>query len=625
MLVLLVALALILSGCRREVGPPLIDLVDVAPREVERGDRLELAGASFPQGKKARVTFRGALHRPGEKPVSAEIVAEGTAETSGQIELEVSQPLVELFCGAAERSMHTTFTGEVEVAFPSVTPGAPPVVATLHGASLDVRPPTPRRAVLEERTRQGARALAFLGIHPSPSVPPSGGLLVDGVDPGSRAERAGIQAGDLLVEVDRVRIDAMGDLVPSGEATARLTVRRGPAATETTYDVDVVGLRVIPPDDLYGAALLLVAAAGMILFFFAPTTGAGTWLERRLARTFAVGRDSRSRGAAWSKLLESQALLAAPRGRLLVRLAPYLVFAVVSAILIGMPFGQLVVAADLDIGIVYVVLVSALTAIGLGAGGAERGKYTVLGGIRAAAQLVSQELPGAVAVASLVMMTGSLRVEEIVLAQGGWPWDWYAFRSPITLVLFVLYVGTALAHAPAARDPLEENDDRSPRATPLGARALLVAFAERVNVIMTGAITAALFLGGWQVPGPSAGAQQAHIGWQALGAALFVLKAWAVMATIVWGRWAMPRLLERQKLALAWAWLVPAAFTSFLLSAAWVAWSPGRTAQLAMGVGMFVLCGVAMARVAARAVFHVRTGAESGADLQADARLNPFV
>jgi hypothetical protein len=87
----------------------------------------------------------------------------------------------------------------------------------------------------------------------------------------------------------------------------------------------------------------------------------------------------------------------------------------------------------------------------------------------------------------------------------------------------------------------------------------------------------------------------------------------------------MPRLLERQKLALAWAGLVPAAFTSFLLSAAWVAWSPGRTAQLAMGVGMFVLCGVAMARVAARAVFHVRTGAESGADLQADARLNPFV
>jgi NADH-quinone oxidoreductase subunit H len=241
---------------------------------------------------------------------------------------------------------------------------------------------------------------------------------------------------------------------------------------------------------------------------------------------------------------------------------------------------------------------------------------------------VSQELPGAVAVACIVMMTGSLRVEEIVLAQGGWPWDWYAFRSPITLVLFALYVGTALAHAPAARDPLEGDDDRSREQSASGTRALLLAFAERVNVVMTGAIAASLFLGGWQVPGPSAGAQEAHVGLQALGAVLFVLKAWAVMAMIAWGRWAMPRLLERQKLALSWVWLVPAALTSFLLSAAWIAWSPGRTAQLAMGVGMCAVCGAAVARFAARAAFHLRSqGAESGADAQARAslRLNPFL
>src|ERR1700723_3755862 len=99
-----------LAGCQRDVGPQLIEVVDLAPHEVERGDRVELIGASFPQGKKADVTFRGDLHRPGERPASAEIVADGTATAASQIEIDFTEGLEELFCGVGESSTHTTFT-----------------------------------------------------------------------------------------------------------------------------------------------------------------------------------------------------------------------------------------------------------------------------------------------------------------------------------------------------------------------------------------------------------------------------------------------------------------------------------------------------------------------------------
>jgi len=73
---LLAVLALAaLTACQRDAGPQLIEALDLVPHEVERGDRVELIGASFPAGKKAHVTFRGELHRPGEKAASAEIAA----------------------------------------------------------------------------------------------------------------------------------------------------------------------------------------------------------------------------------------------------------------------------------------------------------------------------------------------------------------------------------------------------------------------------------------------------------------------------------------------------------------------------------------------------------------------
>jgi NADH-quinone oxidoreductase subunit H len=643
---LLAVLALAaLTACQRDAGPQLIEALDLVPHEVERGDRVELIGASFPAGKKAHVTFRGELHRPGEKAASAEIAAEGSATSTTQIELELTEGLEQLFCGvgaAGEGSVHTTFTGDVEVAFPSATAGAPPVVATLHGATLDVRPPTPRRALLDARTKEGLGALAYLGIHTSKTLAPSGGLLVEGVDLGSRAEKANIQVGDLLVRFDGVEIASPADVIPrGGTKTATMMLRRGASKEDSKREIAVDGFRASPPADLYGAGLLLVLAAAVLVFFMAPTAGLLTWLERRIAARMRSPSPSDGAPPPGLFALASGGIKAllredvvASTDKPLLRAAPYLVFVAVSASFVVIPFGQSLIAADLDVGILYVLAVTSLATIGLLSGGwASRNKYSLLGGIRSAAQIVSYEVPGAIAVACIVMMTGSLRLQEIIHAQGGWPWDWYLFKSPVTVALFFLYFTTALAQGSRAPLDFPEADGEpalaSPAspAEPAGKRrlfAFFLQFAEWANVFVMSGIAAALFLGGWQVPGLSEGAQEAHVGLQALGAAVFLVKSWALIFTVLWIRWALPRLPVDQRMVLCWKWLVPMAFAAFALSAGWVVWSPARATQVAMGAVMFAVFCVGMARVVQRVRYNLRM-ARQGSQGQLDLRLNPFL
>src|SRR5208282_1721814 len=179
-------------------------------------------------------------------------------------------------------------------------------------------------------------------------------------------------------------------------------------------------------------------------------------------------------------------------------------------------------------------------------------------------------------VACIVMMTGSLRLQEIIHAQGGWPWEWYLFKNPVTCALFFLYFTTALAQSSRPPFDLPEAETDGDLAPPAraggstersGARQLVFLFAEWANVFVMSGIGAALFLGGWQVPGLSAGAQEAHVGLEALGAVVFLLKAWTLIFVVIFARWALPRLPVDQRMILCWKWLVPLAFAAFALCA----------------------------------------------------------
>jgi NADH-quinone oxidoreductase subunit H len=199
------------GACGRESSPQLVQVLDMAPREVEVGEHVSLVGEGFPPGKPAHVTFRGTLHRPGERPErGAEVVASGVVVGPQHVELAFTEAAQALFCGAGDRATHTTFEGDVEVAFAAAAPGAPPIAGVLRHVTLDVRPGS--TASNTEGDREGERVLAWLGLKAEDS--PSG-LAVEAVAPGSRADLAGLAPGDVLASFDGVRVGSPADVVPS--------------------------------------------------------------------------------------------------------------------------------------------------------------------------------------------------------------------------------------------------------------------------------------------------------------------------------------------------------------------------------------------------------------------------
>jgi NADH-quinone oxidoreductase subunit H len=289
-----------------------------------------------------------------------------------------------------------------------------------------------------------------------------------------------------------------------------------------------------------------------------------------------------------------------------------------------MPFGQYLIAADLDIGVLFVVAVTSLVAIGLMTGGwASNNKWSLLGGIRAAAQTISYEIPAAVAIVCVVMMTGSLRMQDIIRAQGGMPWDWYMFRNPITFLLFFLDFTTALAEGNRAPFDLPEAESELVAGYSTeysGMRYVFFFFGEWSNVFVMSGIASALFLGGWQVPFVDALTQGSSFWWQALGAFIFLSKAWFLVFVVIWIRWTLPRVRIDQLMNLCWKWLVPGAFVAFVCTALWTLFVPPEP-----GPVRWIISGATFLTFMAIVVQFARRVAFAMRNMQASTHLNPFI
>jgi NADH-quinone oxidoreductase subunit H len=243
--------------------------------------------------------------------------------------------------------------------------------------------------------------------------------------------------------------------------------------------------------------------------------------------------------------------------------------------------------------------VTSLVTIGFMTGGwASNEKWSLLRGLRSAAQIASYEIPGAVAMASLVLMTGSMRLQDLILAQagpggslleaGGWPWYWYVFRNPVSFALFLLWLTTAIAEGHRAPLELPEAEsDLAAGAERSGLRSLLFFFAEWANVFVMCGIASALFLGGWQLPGVSTSQEEAHVALQLLGALVFLAKSWGLIFLVVWIRWMLPRVRVDQLTSLCWKVFVPLSVVAMLLTAGWMLVHPERTVTLVVSVGTF--------------------------------------
>jgi NADH-quinone oxidoreductase subunit H len=377
----------------------------------------------------------------------------------------------------------------------------------------------------------------------------------------------------------------------------------------------------IPAWVLYLTAMLLFG--GVVVFgFVLPIAGITTWVERRVAGRIQSRIGPNRTGPAgflqWLadgiKSLLKEDIVPTNADAPLFKLAPYVVMAGFVAAFAALPFGGPLIIADLNVGILYVTAVTSLVVVGiLMAGWSSNNKWSLLGGIRSAAQIVSYEIPAGLSIFPIVMLSGALSMQSIIRSQGAAPWTWHLFANPFTFLAFFIFFVAALAEGNRTPFDLPEAESELVMgfATEYsGMRNLLFFMAEWGNLYVIGAIVTTLFLGGWQIPW----ALPDHpVLRTVLQFVTFFLKSYFWVFVAVWLRWTLPRVRVDQMMVMCWKYLVPLAFVNLLGTAAWMVAFPAGVPAV-----KFALCLLAVGLLvvfARRVAFHLRRAGVRGGEL----------
>jgi len=258
--------------------------------------------------------------------------------------------------------------------------------------------------------------------------------------------------------------------------------------------------------------------------------------------------------------------------RKLFAMAPYVVVASVFLILAAVPFGPDAWFTDLDVGIFYILAVSSISVLGiLIAGWSSANKYSLLGGLRAAGQLIAYELPMVLAVVGVVIQAGTLNMQGIVAAQAeGEIFGWGGIGSPFILtqgigfLIFLVAMQAELTQTPFDM-PIAESELVSGYMTEYsGMRFLLFFIAEFASAGAFAAVAATLFLGGWALPGLDMDADYMNV----VGPVVVLAKIMIVSFLVFWVRFTYPRFREDQLQQLAWKVLIPLSLVNILATMA---------------------------------------------------------
>jgi NADH-quinone oxidoreductase subunit H len=329
--------------------------------------------------------------------------------------------------------------------------------------------------------------------------------------------------------------------------------------------------------------LVMVLVAAAVLVFALTYSGLATYVERKVAGDIQARIGPNRVGpvgllqflADGVKLLLKEDIIPAKADRLLFALAPYFVFVGSFAAFVVIPFGVGLIASDLNIGIYYVLAVTSLVSVGvLLAGWSSNNKWALLGGMRAAAQIVSYEIPVGMALMPAVLIAGSLSLQDIVRSQGGLLgiFGWNLFHNPFTFFSFFLYFTAALAET--NRTPFDIPEAESELVSGYhveytGIRFAFFFLAEYGDMFVVSALATACFLGGWHVPFFHAEALPAIWG-NLLSLGVFLMKSLGLVVLMMWIRWTLPRLRVDQLMRMSWKYLVPLTFFNLLGVSLWL-------------------------------------------------------
>lgn len=252
------------------------------------------------------------------------------------------------------------------------------------------------------------------------------------------------------------------------------------------------------------------------------------------------------------KLLLKENIVCREADKLTFWLAPLVVFVASFLPFVAIPFGKNLIVQDLNLGLLYILAVSSLGVIGIFmAGWGSGNKYSLLGGMRTAAQIISYEIPLVLSILPIVMMTASLSMNKIIEAQKG---VWFIVYQPIAFLIYFISAIAEVNRAPFDIAEAESELVAGFHTEYSGMKFSMFFLAEYTNMFVVAVIATTLFLGGWQGPFLP-------------GIAWFLIKVYFLIFLMMWIRWTFPRLRVDQLMDFAWKFLMPLAFLNILVTA----------------------------------------------------------
>ena len=223
--------------------------------------------------------------------------------------------------------------------------------------------------------------------------------------------------------------------------------------------------------------------------------------------------------------------------------------------------------ADVNVGLLVIFAVTSMGVYGIVlAGWSSNSKYSLLGGLRSSAQMISYEISYALSFATVIMLAESLSLGDIVDKQAGTWWGflpkWYVFLQPVGFLIFLI-AGVAETNRAPFDFPEAEQELVAGYHTEYSSMSFALFFlAEYVNMVTVSAVATDLFLGGWHGPW-----LPEYLGW-----IWFLVKVGALLFFYIWMRWTLPRYRYDQLMEFGWKWLLPIAVINLLVTAFVVAW-----------------------------------------------------
>ena len=313
------------------------------------------------------------------------------------------------------------------------------------------------------------------------------------------------------------------------------------------------------------AAIALFAVLGLMLVYMERKVAAHMQIRLGPNRVGPMGLFQTT--ADTLKLVMKEGLTPDGADKFLFNLAPFMVMIAAMLILAPIAFAKNFQIWDISIGVLYVAAVSSVAVIGiLMAGWSSNNKYSLLGAMRSAAQIVSYELSAGLSILAIVILSGSLKISDIINSQAD---GWWIIKGHIPVIIaFIVFIIVVTAETNRAPFDLAEAESELTAGFHTeysGMKFALFFLAEYINIFIGCAIGATIFLGGWM---------PFHIGnWEAFNHIMdfipsslwFIGKTVFLIFLIMWFRWTFPRLRVDQLLNLEWKYLLPISMVNLLI------------------------------------------------------------